>query len=190
MRIILAGILGAIAMFAWASVAHIATPLGNMGISQIPNEAPLISDMQKTIGDHSGLYIYPWIDPNDPKMMEKYAAMMPRSPSGLLLYHPPSASTNMTRPMIYEFVKELVEMLIAAFLLGWAGISGYAGRVGFVTLVGLSVSASTNVSYWIWYKFPCDYTLAYIAITLIGYFVAGLVIAAVVPRKMAAAPAA
>lgn len=183
MRIILAGILGAIAMFAWTSIAHMATPLGNMGLSKIPNEAPVMAEMQQSIGDHSGLYIFPWIDPKDPKMMEKYAKIMPTSPSGLLLYRLPSGATGMTKELVYEFGKELVEALIAAFLLGWAGIAGYLGRAGFVTLVGVGASISTNASYWIWYKFPCDYTLANIAITLIGYLVAGLVIAALVKPK-------
>ena len=188
MRIVLAGILGAIAMFAWTSIAHMATPLGNMGLSQIPDEAPVIAAMQRSIGDHSGLYFFPWIDPKDPKMMEKYAKIMPTSPSGLLLYHPPSGDTGMTKQLVYEFVKELIEALIAAFLLGWAGIASYLGRAGFVTLVGVSASISTNASYWIWYKFPCDYTLAYIAITLIGYFAAGLVMAAVVKAKPVPTP--
>lgn len=186
MRIVLAGILGAIAMFVWTSIAHMATPLGYMGLRQIPNEAPVIAAMQRSIGDHSGLYIFPWTDPKDPKMMEKYAKIMPVSPSGLLLYRPPSGATGMTKELVYEFGKELIEALIAAFLLGWAGIAGYLGRAGFVTLVGVGASISTNVSDWIWYKFPCDYTLAAIAITLIGYFAAGLVMAAVVKPRSAA----
>ena len=177
-------------MYAWVSVAHMFTPLGNMGISQIPNEAALVADMQRTLGGKDGLYFYPWVDPNDPKMMEKYDAILKNSASGLLLYHKPGASAGMSGPLVYEFVKELVEMLIAAFLVGWAGIGAYAGRAGFVTLMGIAVSISTNASYWIWYKFPCDYTLACIAITLIGYFAGGLVIAAVLRKKDTAAPAA
>lgn len=180
MRIVLAGILGAVAMFVWTSLAHMATPLGNMGLSQIPNEAPLTAEMQRVIGDKDGLYIYPWVDPKDANAMKDYAAKLAHSASGLLLYHAPGASGDMTMALVYEFVKEFVEALIAAFLLGWAGIASYLGRAGFVTLVGVSASISTNASYWIWYKFPCSYTLAYIAITLIGYLVAGLVMAAIV----------
>ena len=39
MRILLAGLAGAVAMFIWTSIAHMATPLGTIGFSQIPNEA-------------------------------------------------------------------------------------------------------------------------------------------------------
>ena len=38
MRIFLAGLLGAIAMFVWTSIAHVATPLATIGISKIQNE--------------------------------------------------------------------------------------------------------------------------------------------------------
>jgi hypothetical protein len=183
MRILIAGFLGAIAMFVWTSIAHMATPLANTGFSHVSDEAPLLAQMQKSIGTKGGLYFFPWIDPKDPKMMEKYAAKMPTTPSGLLLYHPPGASTDMTKPLILEFVKELAESLIAAFLLGWAAIAGFGARTGFVVLIGVAASISTNASYWIWYGFPCSYTLANIAITLIGYLAAGLAIAAVLPKK-------
>ena len=37
-RIIFAGFLGAIAMFVWTSIAHMALPLGEAGIRELPNE--------------------------------------------------------------------------------------------------------------------------------------------------------
>jgi hypothetical protein len=48
MKILLAGILGAIAMFIWTSVAHMALPLGEAGISEIPNEQAVLTVMQST----------------------------------------------------------------------------------------------------------------------------------------------
>jgi hypothetical protein len=49
-RIILAGILGGIAMFVWTSIAHLATPLGMVGIKEIPNEQAVLSAMQSSMG--------------------------------------------------------------------------------------------------------------------------------------------
>ncbi len=187
MRIVLAGILGAIAMFIWVTIAHVATPLGATGFSKIPDEAPLIAEMQRTLGDHGGLYSFPWVDPSDKSAMQDYAQKTKQSASGLLLYRGPGVSNDMTRPMLYEFVKELIETLIAAFLLGLAGIGGYLGRAGFVTLIGVSAAITTNASYWIWWGFPGDYTLAYMIITFVGYVVAALTIAAIVKPKPAAA---
>jgi len=45
--------------------------------------------------------------------------------------------------------------------------------------VGLVAAITTNIPYLNWYSFPLDYTLAYSFIELAGYFVAGLVLAAI-----------
>ncbi len=49
-RIFLAGLLGGIAMFIWTSIAHMALPLGEAGIREIPNEAAVLGAMQSNIG--------------------------------------------------------------------------------------------------------------------------------------------
>jgi hypothetical protein len=59
MRILLAGILGGIVMFIWTSIAHMALPLGEAGIGEIPNESVVLSAMQSSIGEKTGLYIFP-----------------------------------------------------------------------------------------------------------------------------------
>ena len=59
MKILLTGILGGIVMFIWTSVAHMALPLGEAGVREIPNEAAILSVVQSNIGDQTGLYIFP-----------------------------------------------------------------------------------------------------------------------------------
>ena len=46
MKILLAAILGSIVMFIWTSVAHMALPLGEAGIGEIPNESDVLNAMQ------------------------------------------------------------------------------------------------------------------------------------------------
>ena len=70
MRILIAGLLGAIAMFVWTSFAHMATPLDSAGFSQMKNESVVLSAMKSGVGEKRGLYFFPWVDPKDPKMME------------------------------------------------------------------------------------------------------------------------
>ena len=43
MRILIAGILGGIVMFIWTSIAHMALPLGEAGINEIPNESAVLA---------------------------------------------------------------------------------------------------------------------------------------------------
>jgi hypothetical protein len=58
-RIILAGVLGAVAMFIWTAIAHMVTPLGEAGIGEIPNEEAVLAAMRSSIGAKTGLYMFP-----------------------------------------------------------------------------------------------------------------------------------
>jgi len=185
MRIIIAGVVGGIAMFVWTSIAHVALPLGQIGFSQIPSEAPVLAAMHNSIGDRSGLFFFPWTDMKSKNAMADEEARMKVNPSGLLIYHPPGASAMTAQTLIVEFIKEAAVSLIAAFLLAQALLAGYAARVGFVTLAGVAAGLTTNVSYWNWYGFPADYTLAAAAIEMIGYLAAGLAIAGILKPRPA-----
>lgn len=185
MRIILAGILGAIAMFVWVAIAHMLTPLGSMGFSPMSHEAPVLDAMKSGVGAQAGLYFFPWVDPKDPKMMDKQMELVKTNPSGLLLYHPPGASTDMTPMLIKEFAKEFLQSLVAAVLLSLAALAGYLARLGFVTMIGIFAALGTDVSYWIWYGFPLSYTLAQIITSLVGTIIAGSIIAALVKPRLA-----
>src|ERR1043165_9151287 len=119
-------------------------------------------------------------------MMEKEAAAIKANASGVLLYHPPGhGMSDMAKPMIIEFIKEVVQALIAAFLLSLAVVPAYWSRVGFVALIGFAAATTTNVSYWLWYGFPADYTLAAFVIEFVDYIAAGLAIAWWLGRKSA-----
>lgn len=186
MRILFAGLLGAIAMFVWSAVAHMATPLATIGISRIPQESVVLDGFKSGMELKSGLYFFPWVDPNDPKMTEKSAELMKTNPNGILIYHPPGGSYDMTPLMMKEFAKELAQSLIAAFLLSLAALAAYTARVGFVFAIGVFAALGTDTSYWIWYGFPLSYTLATVAIALGEALIAGLVIAAIVRPRPAA----
>jgi hypothetical protein len=58
MKILLAG-MGGIVMFIWTSIAHMVLPLGEAGINEIPNESVVLSAMQSSIGEKTGLYVFP-----------------------------------------------------------------------------------------------------------------------------------
>jgi hypothetical protein len=59
MRVLFTSILGGIVMFVWTLLAHMALPLGEAGITEIPNESAVLSSMKSNIGDKRGLYIFP-----------------------------------------------------------------------------------------------------------------------------------
>ncbi len=187
MRILLAGLLGAIAMYVWMSAAHMVTPLATMGVSHLNNEQSVMDAVHTDLGDKSGFYLYPWTEDMSAEGMKTQQAKLDANGMGLIVYRAPGkASVSMAQPLIHEFISELVQSLIAAWLVAQTVIAGYARRVLFVTAIGVAVGIGTNVSYHIWYGFPANYTVANIIIQVVGYLAAGLVIAAMLRRNATA----
>jgi hypothetical protein len=169
MRILIAGILGGIAMYVWASVAHVATPLGSMGLSAVPNEAAVTVAMHRNLGDRPGLYIVPYMAGG------KSPDALKTSPTALLAYQPPGAGGMTPGRLGFEFGLEVAEALLLALVLSAA--SGFGARMGAALAVGLTAAMATNFSYWNWYGFSLDYTLANAFTELVKFVLAGLVIA-------------
>ena len=134
-RILLAGILGGIAMFAWSFIAHMILPLGMTGVSEIPNENAVLSAMQTSMGGRSGLYLFPGMGLGSNPSMKDVNAAMPQyvkklasNPQGLLIYHPPGGKGMEPRQLVTEFATEVVEALLAAWLLSRTRLASYASN--------------------------------------------------------------
>jgi hypothetical protein len=189
MKILLAGIFGGIVMFIWTSIAHMALPLGEAGLGEIPNESAVLSAMQSNIGDQTGLYIFPGpgLGKNATRR-EKQEAMkhmgekIVTNSSGILMYHPPGRQLMLGKLLGIEFGTELLEAILVVFLLAQTRIASFVGRVGFVLVAGILAAIATNVSYWNWYGFPCVYTASYMLTQIVGFLCVGIV-AALVLRK-------
>jgi len=195
MKILLAGILGAIVMFIWTFIAHMVLPLGDRGISEIPNEAAVVAALQTNIGEKPGLYFFPGtgLGPDATSEQKKEAMKqaeqkMASGPSGLLVYHP-------IQPFVFpkhlgiEFATELIESILVVFLLAQTVIGGFAGRVGFVLVAGILTAIATNVPYWNWYGFPDVYTGSYMLIQVVGFLCIGIVATLVLGKRSATAAA-
>jgi hypothetical protein len=183
MKILLAGILGSIAMFIWTAIAHMALPLGEAGIRQLPDETAVISAMGKTLADQRGLYLFPAPDvapkatqQEKKEAMERMKKKIVEGPSGILMYHP-KREFAFGKWLTVEYLTELIEAILVVALLAQTRLTTFAGRVIFVTTAGILAAIATNVSYWNWYGFPKRYTAAYMFTEIVGFFLVGLVVA-------------
>jgi hypothetical protein len=193
MRILLAGVLGGIAMFIWTSIAHMALPLGEAGINETPKESAVLNAMQSSMGETTGLYIFPGLgvgknatreEKNEAmkQMQQKIAA----NPSGILMYHPPGRPFAFGKSLAIEFSTEVLQAILVIWLLAQTRLGSFAGRLGFVLIAGILASITTNISYWNWYGFPGVYTASYMLIEIVGFALVG-VTAALVLRKQSPA---
>jgi len=182
-RLFLAALLGGIAMFIWTSIAHMALPLGEAGVREIPNEAAVLSAMQSNMAENEGLYIFPGfgLGPNPSReaqheAMQHVGEKLAQHPSGILMYHPAgSRPLVMVRYLSIEFATELLEAFLALFLLSLTRLTTFGSRLGFVVLAGVLAAVATNISYWNWYGFPTPYIAAYMFIQVVGFLCVGLV---------------
>ena len=175
-RIAIAAVVAGVAMYFWASIAHMVLRLGRIGVSQITTNEPAVLDaMHTSLGATPGLYVFPSFgDLSNPDATKMYDAKLVDSPSGILIYNPPGAHSLTPRQLITEFLVELLEAALAVYLLVQTRIASLTGRIAFVAVVGLLASLPTNISYWNWYGFPGSYTLSYMSTQIIGFIVAGL----------------
>ncbi|HWY46385.1 MAG TPA: hypothetical protein VNX70_03320 [Bryobacteraceae bacterium] len=190
-RVVLAGLLGGVAMFMWMSLAHVVLPLGEVGVQEIQNEPAVLTAMQAALGEKSGLFVFPstGAGPNATSQeknaaMQHYDEKLAANPSGLLVYHPPGETGLTARRLVTEFLTELLEAFLVVFLLAQTHISSFGGRLAFVTVAGVVASLGTNISYWNWYGFPTNYTAVYILTQIMGFMFVGAVAGAIM-RKTA-----
>ena len=187
-KILLAGILGGLALFVWESVAHMALPLGEAGIRTFgDHETPMAAALKEHVKE-SGFYFFP--GPEDKpgmtreqkgKSMEAAMQRAATEPSGIMIVFPQGRTINMGKGLGIQLAGDVAAMLIAAFLLSQATmLTGYGARVLFVTLMGLIPVLSTDMPQWNWYGFPDIYFGAQFLVHLVGFAAGGLVLARLV----------
>ena len=168
MRILIAGILGGLAMYVWLSVAHL-SPLGQVGVHALPNGDAMIAQVADATGGKAGLYFLP------DHMSKKPSAAA--GPFALVSFTPRAPTGLSPAQLTFEFFSELVEALLAAWLLAQAGLAAYGARVAFVTGIGVVAAILAEAPYWNWYSFPLDYSLVNAFMQIAGFFIAGLAMA-------------
>jgi len=188
LRLIIAGVAGGVAMFIWTGLAHTVLGLGSMGMSVMTNEEPVRAGLQTATGDKDGLYFFPGMDAHAKDKnaeMKAWTEKARTGPSGLVIYRQAGHNAEMGLPtMAAEAGKEIVTTLLAAFLLTLTSLTLFWSRAGFVAVIGLIATMTTNLSYLIWYGFPTTYTMAAMLTEFVGYVVAGLVIAALLRPRL------
>jgi hypothetical protein len=148
------------------------------------NEQPVLAALKENI-KAPGFYFFPapQIKPGMTTEQQHQAMQVAMDkwqtgPAGILIFHPNGAESLSARQLLAEFGFDVVVMLLTAFLLAQAaGLKNYAGRLGFVTLMGLIPTLRSELPYWNWYGFPGVYTAAQFAVHLVGFLVGGFVLA-------------
>jgi preprotein translocase subunit SecF len=180
MRVLVAGLIGGILMFAWGAAAHMALGLGDIGIRLPANENVVLSTLQEGLGSQPGVYILPSLDPKqmgDAAVVKAYAEKAVAAPYAWVVYLPQGENMLQMGPQIgRQWASDTLAALALAFVLGLAGL-GFRRRVAVAAAAAVFAWLSTTLPYWNWYHFPLDFTLAALVEQLIGWLLAGAAMA-------------
>jgi hypothetical protein len=188
---LIAALVGTVLMYVWATATHM-SPLGMTGLNMSRMDPGTVEALKTATGDKPGLYTFPAYTEAELSDMAAVEAKQASSPSGIVLYAPAGEKAMTPTQLIGELVLEFVEMLLALWLLSKAGVTGVVPRVGIMAVIGVLAAMTTNAHYWLWYKYPIDYTLVAMLIEF-GKYVAGGIGAALMlgwlEKRSAASPA-
>ena len=186
-RVVLAALAGGLVMFLTESVIHMATPLGEAGIRNLPHEDAVLPALRANVPE-PGFYMFPGMDAEakTPEGQKAWEQRYVAGPTGLLIYHPHGQQPMTARMLGIELLTDILAVLVAA----WVATHGltYWRRVAIVAAFGLAAWFSIEVSYWDWYGFPTAYTIAQLVDQVASFALAGLVVAKIVrPQAMVVA---
>lgn len=182
-RIVLAGLLAGLAVWIWGFVSHVVLPIGQMGFDSLPpDKEPAIVDALRDGVPESGLYFIPGGDPKATgEEMEAWYEKMRQGPYGLLVIEPGGVEPMEPKSLVMQLVANVLGMTLAGFVVSLVGGS-YGLRAFVVFVMGCFALLTINVPYWIWYRFPSEFTLGQALDVGVGALVGGLVVAGLVPR--------
>ena len=174
-----------IAMFIWGAVFWM-SPMPYSVLGRTPDDAAA----GKALIEHfpaNATYVLPGMYNAE----DKLAALHKSGP--LAMIHMRREGAEMMEPAVLAlgFLHELVTVMLMGALLALAGPSlpTYVSRVRFLTLAGMAVAVFTDLGAPIWWRHPWPFHLVSALYTVTAWFVAGLVLAAVLPTRSGTVPA-
>jgi hypothetical protein len=184
-RLVLAVLAGAVAMFMWGAISHMAL-LKGAGFSHLSNDEAVSADLQRLI-PQDGLYFLPSPDFSRKMTEAENAAFEARfrtGPTGMIVFHRSNSGPVTPKKLLIQFTSEMLAAAIGAFLLLRIA-APYWQRVIVMGSLGAFAVLSISTIYWNWYGFPDAFFVAQLVDKVVGWLLAGGVMAAIVPAARA-----
>ena len=185
-QMILGSLLGAIVLFIWSTIAWEVIPWPGPPLRAFTN-GDAVAQAIVANAPVSGTYLVPNIERSmTTEQQQKEIDKMTKDPiifASVRL----EPFTSMGKPLVVQFLTQLIVALIATFLLLQTTGLDYKCRVLFLTVIGLLIFVGGHVEEWNWWSFSNAYMLMQAGALLIGWFLASLVMSKIVKGKTAAA---
>jgi hypothetical protein len=158
--------LGGVVLFFWGFISWAVLPWHDRVANKFSDEAT-VSQALKANAPVQGIYYLPFAE-EDHKAGE-VAAFVNVLPQGF--------DMNMGKLMGIALIMQILSASLVFWLLRQTRGLSYLGKLGFVAVVGLTIGFVSHGPYWNWFGFPASYTIVMILDSMIGWTLAGLVLA-------------
>lgn len=163
---LIAVLLGSVILFVWGFVSWTILPWHNSVSNKFGDESA-VAQVLKSNAKTPGIYYLPYAQ-EDHKTGEA-TAFVNILPNGLEM--------NMSKMMGVAMIGQILSALMVLLLLRQTSGLSYWNKVGFVSLVGLTIGFVSHFPYWNWFEFSSAYILVTILDIIIAWILAGLVMA-------------
>jgi hypothetical protein len=185
-RLALAVVVGAVTMFLWGALAHMAL-LKGAGFSPLPNDEAVSAELLRSI-PRDGLYFLPSPDFDGTRTEAENAAFEARfraGPTGMIVFHRSGSEPVTPKKLLIQLTCETLAAAIGALLLLRIA-APYWQRAVVMGSLGAFAVLSISTIYWNWYGFPDAFFVAQLVDKVVGWLLAGAAMAAIVPAARAA----
>ena len=191
-RYLLAVILGGLVFFIWGALAHEVLPLGELGVRALDNDQ--VGSAIKAAVNQPGFYIFPLPDLKSMDGTQRQQAMqqmtekMKAGPTGIMVVYPQGREFVIPAHLAVQALCDFLTIALAAGLFARTNIQDYRSRITFFVLLALFPTLCVEVPQSNWYGFPALYTTAQLAIHLLGFLFAGLVVVKIMQPRLVPTP--
>ena len=184
-KVLIAAIVGGLIFFGWNSFSWSVLPWHQQTVKHFDNEQ-LVAETLKANIPETGIYVIPKMnfdsDDNN-KTVSDTEKSKKQEPFGFLSYRTKGIERSMEETTKLALGMSVLASIFIVILLSCTSELSYMARVLFVVMAGMIGALLGHVPNWIWWGFDTNYTIVMIADTLIGWFLASLVIAAFVGKE-------
>ncbi len=157
MKILIGGIVGGLVLFAWSAVSWMVLPWHNNTFRTFTHEQS-VEAILTADAPTAGIYI------------------LKNKPSAFLVFNPQGYGP-MKFKLMYDLLFDMLSAALVSYIVLRLKKSNYFSRLIVILVFALAVGILWHLSNWNWWGFSASFTLIGIADLIIGWFLAGLVLA-------------
>ena len=185
----LGGLLGGFVLFIWGMVSWTVLPWHMMTLEKFTNEVA-VAEVLATNATGGGVYLLPNPHKHAPGLTDEQKKAAEQDGHRRMMQGPfmlatvsPEGGRPMGQALLTELCTQIAGAILATWLLLQAGGLSYMRKVGFIMTLALLAGVIMHIPNWNWWKFSTGYMAVGFADLLIGWLLAGLVIAKIVSAR-------